>query len=185
MDFKNLGKIDWSMVKRLTSPQGVKDFDAFLDALPLNVGYNALIAAGITWILAGSAVFFTALEVEKVSGLRAELAKIGALKPPIPIIKYDPVPEASIKTVQNKILETYKGVSFAGSSGSLTVSASDTDYFPQFLAALNTLQNGGRNWRVNLTSMCVGSECSSSKLSAVVKVEIARVTEAPKEVVTE
>ncbi len=53
------GSIDWNMVKRLTSPQGAKDFDKFLDAMPVNVGYNALIAAGIAWVMAGCAVFFT------------------------------------------------------------------------------------------------------------------------------
>lgn len=182
---KNFGNIDWNALKRYTSPQGVKDFDEFLDALPLNAGYNALIAAAIAWLLAGTAVFFTSMQVETVSKIRTELAKVEALKPPIPVIQYTPVPEAALKDAQKKISDTYKGITFAGSSAGLTVSAQDTDYFPQFLAALNTLQNGGKNWRATITSMCVGRDCTGSKLSATVKLEIARVGEPPKEAPSE
>jgi hypothetical protein len=178
---KGMGNIDWNALKRYTSPQAIKDFNVFLDALPLNVGYNALIAAGMAWIIAGVAVLFTSMEVEKVSKLRTELAKVVALKPPIPIIQYIPVPEASLKDIEKKISDTYKGISFAGGASSLTVSAADTDYFPQFLAAVNTLQNGGRNWRMGVTSLCVGRDCTGSKLSAAFKLEIAKVGEAPKE----
>lgn len=175
------GDIDWNKMRRMANVQAVKDLDSFLDELPLHAGYNALIAAGIAWLLAGTSVFFTATEIDKVSALRAELTKISALKPPVPILKYDPVPEDALKGIEKKITDTYKGVSFVGSGSKLTLSASDTDYFPQFLAALNTLQNGGRNWRVNITSMCVGSECTSSKLAADLTVEMARVVEAPSE----
>jgi hypothetical protein len=178
---KNLGNIDWNALKRYTSPQAVKDFDAFLDALPLNVGYNALIAAGMAWLLAGSSVFFTSMQVEKVSKIRTELAKVEALKPPVPIIQYVPVSEASLKDLQKKITDTYKGVTFVGTSSSLTVSALDTDYFPQFLAAINTLQNGGKNWRVSVNTLCVGRDCATSKLMANLKLEVARVGDAPKQ----
>jgi hypothetical protein len=178
---KSFADIDWTVLKRLTTTQGVKDFDVFLDALPLNVGYNALIAAGMTWLIAGTAVFFTSMQIDNVSHLRAELAKVGALKPPIPIIKYDVVPDAAVQALEKKINETYKGVNFAGTPGSLTVSAQDTDYFPQFLAAINTIQNGGRNWRVTISSLCAGNDCPTSKLSAVLKIETARVGDAPKE----
>lgn len=178
---KNVGNIDWSVLKRATSPQGMKDLNIFLDALPMNVGYNALIAAGIAWVLAGAAVLFTSMQIENVSHLRAELAKVGAMKPPIPLIKYEPVPEASLDALKKKILETYKGINFVGGASGLTLSAADTDYFPQFLAALSTLENGGKNWRVSVDSMCVGSDCPSSKLLAVLKVEVARVGAAPVE----
>ena len=53
---------DMNTIKRLTNPQAVKDLDKFLDALPLNVGYNALIAAGFTWLLAGLAILFATTE---------------------------------------------------------------------------------------------------------------------------
>jgi hypothetical protein len=176
---KKFADIDWNVVRRYTSPQGVKDIDAFLDALPLNAGYNTLIAAGITWMIAGAAVVYTSVQMDSVSHLRAELAKVSALKPPIPVIKYDPVPETSLKEIQEKIKLTYKGIAFAGTARNLTLSATDTDYFPQFIAAIHTLQNGGKNWHVTITSMCAGIECSGSKLSAILKVEVASVGRAP------
>jgi hypothetical protein len=181
VNVKQLANIDWNALKRLTSPQGVKDFDAFLDGLPLKAGTNALIAAGIAWIVAGTAVFFTTMEIEKVGNLRAELAKVGALKPTVPVITYDPVPETQLVPLEKRTVETYKGIAFAGTASALTLTAGDTDYFPQFLAAINTLQNGGRNWRVSLTSLCAGADCTSSRLSAVLKVEMARVDDPPKE----
>lgn len=173
--------IDWQAIKRYTSPQAVKDFDAFLDALPLNVGYNALIAAGIAWIVAGATVFFTATEVGKVSSLRAEMAKVEALKPPIPIIQYIPVSVDALKPLEKRLSSTYKGINFTDTGGSVTVSAQDTDYFPQFLAVINTLQNGGKNWRVSIDQMCIGRDCPAAKLVASLKVEMARVGEPPKE----
>ncbi|MCK5556711.1 MAG: hypothetical protein KAI76_10790, partial [Alphaproteobacteria bacterium] len=69
----NLGKIDWSAFRKYTSPQAIKDLDSFLDAIPLNVGYNALIAAGLAWVLGAGAVFFTSMETEKVSKLHGNL----------------------------------------------------------------------------------------------------------------
>jgi hypothetical protein len=175
---KNQGNIDWNAIKRYTSPQAIKDFDKFLDALPMNVGYNALIAAGIAWLVAGSSIFFTSLQVEKVSTIRTELAKVEALKPPIPTIQYVTVPNATVKALEDKIIETYKGVSLTGSPTALIVSAADTDYFPQFLAAINTLQNGGKNWRVSISTLCVGTDCPANKLMATLKIEIAKIGEA-------
>lgn len=173
---KNFGKIDWRTLQRYTNAQGVKDFDKFLDALPLNVGYNALIAAGIAWALAGASVLFTSMEVEKVSKLRAEILKVETLQPPIPVLKYTPVPKSNLDKLSKKIEETYKGVSvLVGGDGIVTLSAVDTDFWPQFLAAISTLQNGGKNWKVAMNSMCVGQECTGSKLSAALKVETVRV----------
>lgn len=178
---KNFKNIDINSFKKYFTAQAVKDFDAFLDALPLNVGYNALAAVGIAWIIAGGAVVFTSMEVEKVSKIRAELMKVEALKPPVPVIEYLPINQGLISDTIKKIIETYKGVNvIAGSGGSVTVSAADTDYFPQFLAAISFLQSGGKNWRVRIDSMCVGKDCPTSKLSATLKVEVAHVGEPAK-----
>jgi hypothetical protein len=175
IDFK---KIDWNMLKRYTSPQAVKDFDRFLDSLPLNVGYNALIAAGLAWVLAGGAVFFTSIETAKVSKVRTALAQVRALQPPIPVLKYTPVSQATLKALEEKLEKTYKGISLkTGVDGEVTVSAADTDFFPQFLGAISALQRGGKNWKVRIDTLCVGRECAVSKLLAVLKVESVRVGE--------
>lgn len=173
---KNLNNIDWNVIKRYTSPQAVKDFDAFLDALPVNAGYNALIAAGIAWIIAGGAVLFTSMEVDRVSTLRTELAKVESLQPPIPLLNYFPVGKADIDTLGKKITATYPGLSVVTTGdGKVTISASDTDYFPQFLAGVSTMQYGGKNWRVTTDSMCAGIECKVSKLVATLKVDVATI----------
>lgn len=183
---KNLGKIDWRAMQRYTNSQSVKDFDKFLDALPLNVGYNALIAAGIAWALAGASVLFTSMEIEKVSKLRAEILKVETLQPPIPVLKYTPVPKASLDKLVKKIEETYKGVSLiVGGDGIVTLSATDTDFWPQYLAAISTLKNGGKNWKVTMNTMCVGQECTGSKLATSLKIEAVRVDIPPPEVEAE
>ncbi len=116
-----------------------------------------------------------------MSKLRAEFVKVEALKPPIPVIQYSPVPATTLKGIEDKIAQTYKGIAFvaSGSDGSATLSAVDTDYFPQFLGAINVLENAGRNWRVNIVSLCAGQDCATSKLSAILKIEVAKVGEPP------
>lgn len=174
MDMKN---IDWNGVfKKYSDPQAVKDFDKFLDDLPMNVGYNALIAAGIAWILAGGTVLFASQEMDKVSKTRAELMKVQALQPPIPVLKEIPVPQATLKEVTKNLTEIFKGISIVQSGdGKLTVSAQDTDFFPQFLAALSYIQRGGASWKVNIETFCAGRECQGSKLSATLKIDLIKV----------
>lgn len=178
---KQPGKIDWGgIVQRYTNPQAMKDLDQFLDALPVTAGYNALIAAGMAWALAGGAVLFASAEVSNASKLRAEMAKVESLQPPIPVLQYVPVPKDGIERVSKKLMESYKGVTVAVSGpGKALVSASDTDFFPQFLAAISTLENGGKNWKVSLDKLCVGKDCKSAKLSADLKIESVRVGEPP------
>ncbi len=174
---KEFGKIDWRALQRYTNPQAMKDLDQFLDALPITAGYNALIAAGIAWVLAGAAVLFTSTEVSNASQLRAEMAKVESLQPPIPVLQYLPVPKDSIERISKRVTESYKGISVVVSAGKAVVSASDTDFFPQFLAAISTIENGGKTWKVSLDKLCVGKDCKGAKLSADLKVESVRVGE--------
>lgn len=170
----NLKKIDWTVFKKYTSPQAIKDLDRFLDAVPMAVGYNALIAAGIAWLLAGSAILFTSIETEKVSKMHADLFQIEALQPPIPVLKYVPVSQAILKTLADKIMSTYKGISIVAGDGNAVVTGTDTDYFPQFLAAISYLQRGGKNWKVRIDTFCVGRTCTGAKLTANLKIETVR-----------
>ncbi|MFH1158299.1 MAG: hypothetical protein V1721_05380, partial [Pseudomonadota bacterium] len=177
----NLGKIDWGVFRKYTSPQAIKDLDSFLDAVPLNVGYNALIAAGFAWVLGAGAVFFASMETEKVSRLHGNLIEVQALQPPVPVLKYTPVSQAVIQTLAKKIAETYKGVAITvNSDGVVTLSAQDTDYFPQFLAAISYFQRGGRNWKVKIDTLCVGRDCSGPKISASLRIEMVRFGEPEK-----
>jgi hypothetical protein len=169
-----------SVIKKATSPQGVKDFDAFLDDLPVNVGYNALIAAGITCLMAAAAVWFTAGETEKVSKLHSDLMNVQALQPPVPVLKYMPVPRDVLKAQTDKIVSNFKGITVNISDGSIVLNAQDTDYFPQFLAAISYLQRGGKDWKVKINTLCVGRDCQGSKVSANLKIEMVRFGEPEK-----
>ncbi len=174
----NFSKIDWSVFKKYTSAQAVKDLDSFLDALPINVGYNALAAAGIAWIVGGAAVVFAAMETEKVTKLHASLMEVQALQPPVPVLKYVPVSQASLKSVTKKITDTYKGVALlVNRDGEVTISAQDVDYFPQFLASISYLQRGGKNWKVKINTFCAGRACTGSSLSTNLKVDMVRMGE--------
>jgi len=173
-----MSKVDWGSIKRHTSSLNIKDIDSFLDALPINVGYNALMAAGIAWVIAAGAIFFASMETEKVSKLHASLMEVQALQPPIPQLKFTPVNTTVLKALSDKITGTYKGVSLVPSSdGTVTVTGQDTDYFPQFLASISYLQRGGKNWKTSLSKMCVGRDCGGSKLSATLKIEAVSIAE--------
>lgn len=170
MDLKQL---NMATLQRYTSPQAIKDFDSFLDNLPTNVGLNALMAAGFVCLLGGGSVWFAAQQTEKVSKLHTELMTIQALKPPVPTLKYVAVPQKTLKPLVDKITGTFKGVTITGNAdGDLTFVSQDTDYFPQFLAAVSYLQRGGKNWKVRINTLCVGRDCKAgTKLSANFKIE--------------
>lgn len=168
----DLKQFNLANLQKYTSPQAIKDFDSFLDALPLNVGYNALVAAGLACLLGGASVWFAAQETQKVSQLHSELMSVQALQPPVPVLKYAPVKQAQLKPLTDKIVSTFKGVVITGSAdGEVNITAPDTDYFPQFLAAISYLQRGGKNWKVKINTLCVGRDCKSAKLGANMKVE--------------
>ena len=154
----------------------MKDLDDFLDALPLNVGYNALIAAGLVCLMGAVSVWFSAQELQKVSQLHADLTNVQALQPPVPVLKYVPVSAAAaLKPLIDKVgVLTFKGVKITtGGEGEVSVSAPDTDYFPQFLAAISYIQRGGRNWKVTIRPpLCVGRDCKLGQaFDAKLKVE--------------
>lgn len=173
----DIKKIDMTLVKRYTSPQAVKDFDRFLDAMPMNVGYTALIIAGLIWMMAGGAVFFASSEMKGVTKLRAELLEVESLQPPVPQIEYIAVPKAQLEESTKKIAGLYPGVTIiVQGEGKATVSGTAVNAYPQFRAAINHLQNSGINWRTQFETLCLGRECSGSSLSAAIKIEVAHVT---------
>lgn len=170
---------DFKTLQKYVNPQAMKDFDRFLDAMPLNVGYNALIAAGISWILAGAAVLFASMEASKVTTLRADLMEIESLKPPIPELEYIPVSKSSLENLAKKMEKLYPGISIlVGGEGKVTVSGSAVSYYPQFRSAISHFQSGGKSWHVNVKSLCVGRECKGPSLQADLQVEAAHVAEA-------
>jgi len=171
----DLKKINLATIQRYTSPQAVKDFDTFLDNLPVNVGYNALIAAGAICMLAAASVWFSSLELQKVSKLHADLTNVKALQPPVPVLKSVPVGDKILKPLGEKVAADFKGIVIATADGDVKVTAQDTDYFPQFLASISYIQRGGRNWKVSINELCVGRDCKNSKLYADLKVSVVQI----------
>jgi hypothetical protein len=176
MDFKN---IDINgLIKKYTSPQAVKDFDTFLDDLPANLGTNILIAAGVVWLFAGALIFFVSQEAGKLSEMRNELVKVEALQPPVPVLSTIAVDKASLDVFAETLSDLYKGIIIkVGSGGEVSITAQDTDYFPQFLATISYFQSGGKNWRISMKDMCVGKDCIPSKLKATLKIEVVKIND--------
>lgn len=171
--------IDMAALQRLANPQAIKDFDRFLDAMPLNVGYNALIAAGIAWVLAGIGVLFASMEASKVTALRADLMEIESLRPPIPELEYVAIGKSNLSELAKKMEKLYPGITIlVDGEGSVTVSGSAVSYYPQFRAAIGHFQSGGKSWHVNVEQLCVGRECKGPSLQAELSVEAAHIAEA-------
>src|SRR3954468_23907250 len=119
----DLKKFNLATIQKYTSPQAIKDFDTFLDTLPTNVGYNALIAACAVCVMAAASVWFSSVELEKVSKLHADLTNVQALQPPVPVLKYAPVGDKALKPLAEKIAADFKGVLLTTGEGSVKMSA--------------------------------------------------------------
>lgn len=181
MDFKKLKNFDWRSLKSITNPNAVKDLDKFLDKLPLTVGYNALIAAGLVWVLAGGAVLFATTEASKAAELRAELLEVESLRPPVPEIQFTPVPKSSLETFVEEIedAELYPVLTLrASNEGMITITGNDSE-FTAMTYAIGHIQGGGKNWHVAVDSMCLGPECTGGTLKADLKVSMIKVMDAP------
>ena len=55
-----------------------------------------------------------------------------------------------------------------GSAVSITSKA--TAGYAEFREAVGHVQNGGQGWRVNVDKLCVGRECKSFPLAALLKI---------------
>ena len=181
MDFKKLKNFDWRTLKSLANPNAVKDLDRFLDNLPVTVGYNALIAAALVWVIAAGGVLFATTEATKVSELRTELLAVESLRPPVPEIQFMPVPKSSLEKFVETVetADLYPILNFTvGSDGQITISGNDQE-FTAMTYAIGHIQGGGKNWHVTMDSMCIGPECTGGSLKADLKVSMIRVMDAP------
>ena len=166
------------VVKRYTSPHAIKDLDRFLDALPTNVGYNALIAVGIVWVFAAAGVLFAATELRSLNEIRAELSAVESQKPPVPKIEHIPVADDTLKRIVEEAKKHFTGLTITVSgAGQLSVSGNaEKDYYA-FREFLNYLQNAGSTWRVETKTLCIGKECEKSSINADITVDSITVRE--------
>ena len=157
-------------IKTHLSPEKIKGFDKFLDAIPVNVGYNVLIFALSSWVLAGAAILFAVIETRNLTELRTKLLEVEALKPPVPKIVYTPVPKARLESLVANIDGLYPGISYmVSNNGLISISAGTVHYIPQFRAAISHLQNGDAMWKTEIATLCFGRECSGPKLQAEIR----------------
>lgn len=178
MDFK---KFDFAQLKRLADPNAAKDLDRFLDSLPTNVGYNALIAAGLTWILAAGAVLFAMTQATQVSELRAELLAVESMRPPVPQIDFVPVSKTALERFIEDVerIDLYPVLTFrVGSDGKMEISGNEQE-FTAMTYAIGHIQGGGKNWHVAIEDMCIGPECQGGTLKANLKISTIKVGDAP------
>lgn len=170
--------LDWKTLKPYLTGQALKDLDRFLDALPKRAGMNAVVAAGLMWLVAGMAILFAATETKKVSELRTEMLATEALMPPVPGLKEIPVPAAELQDMADKIREYYAGVDAkAGGPGKISLTA-PTNRYPLFRTAIGHIQSGGKSWKVRVHELCTGRDCKGAGLQATLNVSIIRVMSA-------
>ncbi len=168
MDFKSL---NLTSLKKITDPKSAGDLNHFLEKLPQNAGNVVLIAGAVAWGMAAALGLFTALQMQGLTKMRAELAETKALKPAVPEIQNIPISKAAVDDFVAKAKESYRGVKINAKGSIITITAGNTSNFTEFREAIGHVQNGGNGWRVSLDKLCVGRECSkNSKLMASLKV---------------
>ena len=175
-----MSKCDFSAlnnkIAKYLSPQGMNDFNIFLEQMPMRAGYGVLVAGGIAWFVGGLAVVYATTVAKDVAEIRAELIKSEALKPVVAKLVKTPVSQNEIDKFVQKINPLYKDVSIAGArGGAISMSSGSGRYFGAFREAINHAYNGGQRWRLSLESLCVGRECDGGFLNGTFKVNTLKV----------
>jgi len=169
---------DWRSYKKYASPQATEDLNQFLEKLPQNAGQTMLIIAGVAWAAAGAIGLFTAVQLQKMSEIRIELAEADALKPIVPTIVDQAVNANTVKEFVERTKETYPGLELRATGPTIIINARGLSSFGQFREAIAHVQNGGQGWRVNIDRLCVGRECDKTPLGAALKINTVSVKKA-------
>lgn len=174
MDFNKLKQslkgFDWRSLQKLASPHAADDLNAFLEKLPQNTGQTMLIIAGVVWGFAGGVGLYTTVQLQKLTEIRIEFEEAEATKPEVPTIKDVAVRAQDVEKFANNIKDIYRGLQIEARGPSIVISAQSTGVFGQFREAVGHVQNGGKNWRVNIDKFCVGRECDKYPLYAALKI---------------
>lgn len=166
----SLKSFDWRGLQKFANPKAAEDLNHFLEKMPANVGNSVLIAAGVAWGIAGVMGLFTTVQMQKLTTLRADLAKAEALQPIVPKIKDVAVEAAEVKAFEEKMKASYPGLDIRSNGPVIAITAANTAQFGEFREAVGHVQNGGSGWRVNIDRLCVGRECGQHGLAASLKI---------------
>lgn len=162
---------DWKSLQKFLDPEAANDFSRFMDRLPIDAGKGALIAAGIAWATVAAFGLFTVMQAKELTELKATLETSEALKPLVPVVTLEPVPNADLTKLVTAFKTTYPTLSTTSNNGNFIIKSKQTADFAQFREAIGHVVNGGKNWKVTVDSMCVGRECKDSGLSAALKIQ--------------
>lgn len=168
MDFKNF---DFKSLQKYFTAQSADDLNRFLEKIPQNAGKTVLIAAGIAWGMAAASGLYTAMQVQSLTELRAELKETDALKPAVPKIKNVAISKDDVEKFVEQAQKSYRGIDIKANGSTIIITANRTSSFAEFREAIGHVQNGGDGWRVSLEKLCVGRECDKRyALAASLKV---------------
>jgi len=168
-------KIDVSLLKKMMDPKSTGDLGLFIEKLPQHAGQTVLIAAGISWAMAGALGLYDSIQTRSLTELRAKLLEAEALTPIVPVIKDQPIDPNEVKAFIDKITPSYEGLSFQPNGSTIIITSDSTTNFAKFREAIGQIQNGGSGWRVSLDKMCVGRECDA-KTSLAVALKVNKVS---------
>jgi len=129
-----------------------------------------LIAAAIAWTAAASIGLFTAVQIQNMTELRAELKETQALKPFVPTLRDVPVRQQQVKVFADSLKSAYPNLDIKQQGPSIQISAKSTALFGAWREAVGHVQNGGTGWRVSVDRMCVGRECTGNGLAVLLKI---------------
>lgn len=173
---KSAASFNWGKLQKYLNPQAIKDFDKLLDNMPVTVGYNAIVAAALMWLVAGGAFLFASNETKRATELRAELLAVEALKPPVPEVIYTPVSKAALEEMAKRVNEIgYPELTLRADADGVMKITGPTSALGSFRNAIGQMAFGDKNWRVELQTLCAGRECEGSGLSADLKISAARI----------
>ncbi len=167
MDFKSF---DWRSLQKYVSPQATNDLNEFLEKLPQTAGQTALVAAGIAWTAAAAIGLYTVVQVQHMTEMRAELKEVEALKPLVPNLRDIPVPQGEVARFAEDLKNTYPNLNIRQQGPSIQITTKSTAQFGMWREAVGHVQNGGDGWRVSVDKLCVGRECGSQPLGALLKI---------------
>lgn len=170
VDLKALKSLNWSALKKLTSPQATEDLNHFLEKMPVNAGKTMLIIAGVVWASAGALGLFVTVQLQSLTELGAKLEEAEALKPIVPQITNEAINATEVKKFVDDVKDVYRDITIRDNGSTIVLTASSSAYFGQWREAIGHVQNGGSGWRVNVERLCVGRECEREPLGAALKI---------------
>lgn len=151
--------LDVAKLNALFSPAGMRKVNAFLEQLPTRLGLNILILAAVVWGGVALLVFYTSLQAKALTELKAELTKADAMKPSVPELASVPVTKEEIEKYVKVAQAQFGGLTISSDAGVINVTAPNTALYGRFREMVLQSFNAGKNWRVNVKTLCVGREC--------------------------